>query len=158
MEDFRPMARRLPDDALLRGFLSPSDASRPPVIAIVGAKDVPGQPVDRVGRYLLDAGYAVLPVHHVRSAVWGMRAYPDIASLPSPVTVVVLFRASQHCPAHARDVLALPSRPVCFWMQSGIASEEACAVLSGSGIVVVEDACIMVEHARLFPRSSGGSA
>lgn len=35
-------------------------------IAIVGAKDVPGQPVDTVGRYLIEAGYTVFPVHPVR--------------------------------------------------------------------------------------------
>ena len=51
-------------------------------IAIVGAKDKAGQPVDRVGRYLLDKGYTIFPVHPVRKTVWGLTAYPDLASLP----------------------------------------------------------------------------
>ena len=93
-------------------------------IAIVGAKDKAGQPVDRGGRYLLDKGYTIFPVHP--------------------------FRAPQYCPAHAQEVLALPWKPLCFWMQEGIRSAEARALLEPEQILVVEDLCLMVEHARLL--------
>ena len=75
-------------------------------IAIVGAKDKPGQPVDRVSRYLMEKGYEIYPVHPVRQTVWGLTAYPHLASLPGPVDIVNLFRAPQYCPDHAREVLA----------------------------------------------------
>lgn len=117
-------------------------------IAIVGAKDKAGQPVDRVGRYLLDKGYTIFPVHPVRKTVWGLTAYPDLASLPQPVDIIDLFRAPQYCPAHAQEVLALPWKPLCFWMQEGIRSAEARALLEPEQILVVEDLCLMVEHAR----------
>ena len=104
-------------------------------IAIVGAKDKAGQPVDRVGRYLLDKGYTIFPVHPVRKTVWGLTAYPDLASLPQPVDIIDLFRAPQYCPAHA---------------QEGIRSAEARALLEPEQILVVEDLCLMVEHARLL--------
>lgn len=123
-------------------------------IAIVGAKDKPGQPVDRVGRYLIDKGYEIYPVHPVRTTVWGLAAYPDLASLPGPVDIVNLFRAPQYCPEHAREVLALPWRPAVFWMQQGIHSPEARVLLTALGITVIEDACIMVEHARLLPNAA----
>ncbi|MDR1855614.1 MAG: CoA-binding protein [Desulfovibrio sp.] len=123
----------------------------PARIAIVGAKDVPGQPVDRVGRHLLEAGHTVIPVHPVRRTVWGLPAHPDLSSLPEPVDIVVLFRASACCPDHAREVLAMPERPGCLWMQLGIESGEARGILAGSGVEVVEDACVMVERMRLFP-------
>ena len=119
-------------------------------IAIVGAKDKAGQPVDRVGRYLLDKGYTIFPVHPVRKTVWGLTAYPDLASLPQPVDIIDLFRAPQYCPAHAQEVLALPWKPLCFWMQEGIRSAEARALLEPEQILVVEDLCLMVEHARLL--------
>ena len=108
-------------------------------IAIVGAKDKAGQPVDRVGRYLLDKGYTIFPVHPVRKTVWGLTAYPDLASLPQPVDIIDLFRAPQYCPAHAQEVLALPWKPLCFWMQEGIRSAEARALLEPEQILVVED-------------------
>ncbi len=119
-------------------------------IAILGAKDKAGQPVDRVGRYLLAAGYQVYPVHPVRRKVWGLPAWPDCAALPQPVDIIVLFRAPAYCAAHAAEVLALPWRPAAFWMQQGIRSPEAGGLLAGRGIAVIEDACIMTEHIRLL--------
>lgn len=118
-------------------------------IAIVGAKDKPGQPVDRVGRYLMDAGYTIFPVHPKRASVWGLAAYRTLADVPAPIDLVDLFRVGEACPAHAEEVLRLQSRPRCFWMQSGIFSPEARSILNGSGILVVEDRCLMVDHARL---------
>lgn len=118
-------------------------------IAIVGAKDKPGQPVDRVGRSLIDAGFRVIPVHPKRAVVWGLPAYPSLADIPEPVDLVNLFRNAEACPEHARETLALASRPKCFWMQSGIVSLEAEAILQGSGIALVQDRCLMVDHARL---------
>lgn len=115
-------------------------------IAIVGAKDKAGHPVDRVGRYLLEQGFTVRPVHPVRRTVWGLPAWPSLADLSQPVDIINLFRAPEACPAHARETLALPWKPRCFWMQEGIRSAEARALLEPAGILVVEDACIMVEH------------
>ena len=126
-------------------------------IALVGAKDKAGQPVDRVGRYLLEQGFTVYPVHPVRRTVWGLSAYPSLAELPQPVDIITLFRAPEACPAHARETLALPWRPRCFWMQEGLRSEAARALLEPAGILVVEDACIMVEH-NLIIRGSDGAA
>lgn len=133
------------DETALRPILQ--NARR---IAILGAKDKPGQPVDTVGRYLLNQGYVVYPVHPARKTVWGLEAFPDVAALPEPVDVIDVFRASIHCPGHAREVLALPWRPKLFWMQLGISSAEARDALAGTGVEVVENACLMVEHARLL--------
>ena len=136
-------------DDTLRDLLS-----RASTIAILGAKDKPGSPVDRVGRYLMAAGYRVFPVHPVRKTVWGMPAAARLEDLPSQGVlpdIVCLFRAAEHCPAHARETLALPRRPLLFWMQEGIRSPEAGEMLSREGIAVAEDRCIQTEHRRLFP-------
>ena len=133
------------DDRLMRAVLGESRS-----IAIIGAKDKPGQAVDRVGRYLLEQGYRVVPVHPVRKTVWGLPAFASIAELPEPVDIINLFRAPEYCPGHAQEVLALGWKPKVFWMQLGIRSPEARQALSETGITVVEDSCIMVEHARLL--------
>lgn len=119
-------------------------------IAIVGAKDKPGQPVDRVGRYLIDAGFTVIPVHPKRPTVWGLAAYPTLDAVPVAIDLVDLFRAADACPEHARETLALKTRPRAFWMQSGIVSAEAREILKDSGVFVVEDRCLMVDHAQLI--------
>jgi uncharacterized protein len=121
-------------------------------IAVVGAKDKPGQPVDRVGRYLIDAGFEVAPVHPKRRSVWGLPTYPSLLEIPHPVDLVNLFRASEHCPDHARECLRMDRLPGIFWMQAGIRSSEARQLLAQSPVVIVEDSCLMVEHQRLLRR------
>jgi uncharacterized protein len=123
-------------------------------IAVVGAKDKPGQPVDRVGRYLMDAGFRVIPVHPKRTEVWGLPAYPTLGDIPEPVDLVDLFRAAEACPAHAQEVLRLSPLPLCFWMQSGIVSPEARALFAGRQVLVVEDRCLMVDHRKLMAAGS----
>ncbi|OBQ46173.1 CoA-binding protein [Halodesulfovibrio spirochaetisodalis] len=119
------------------------------VIAVIGAKDKAGQPVNMVGTYLIDQGYTVIPVHPIRQNVWGLTTYKTIADIPVPVDIVNVFRASQYCADHADEVLELKHTPKMFWMQSGIRSQEAGEKLAANGIAVVEDKCIMVEHSRL---------
>ena len=122
-------------------------------IAIVGAKDAPGQPVAHVGEYLINAGFTIFPIHPVRQEVWGLPTYKSIGDLPGPVDLIDLFRAAEYCPDHAREVLALTKKPRAFWMQLGIASPEAAALLRDEGIAVIQDRCLKVEHYRLLAKA-----
>ncbi len=137
-----------PDDNVLRAMFECVHS-----IAIVGAKDIAGQPVDRVGRYLIREGFEVFPIHPKRTGVWGLVTYRNLVALPKPVDMVVLFRASQLCFSHAVEVLRLAIKPACFWMQEGIFSKDSRALLEPAGVTVVENACVMVEHARLFGKT-----
>lgn len=121
-------------------------------IAIIGAKDKEGQPVDRVGRYLLAHGYTLVPVHPVRKNVWGLETYPSINELPSGVIIdaLVLFRASEYCAAHAREALQLAPLPKVFWMQEGIFCPESTKLMEEAGVAVVQNRCIKIEHERLL--------
>lgn len=125
-------------------------------IAIIGAKDKEGQPVDTVGRYLLRAGYTLVPVHPVRKDVWGLKTYASIEELPETPDAVVLFRASEHCAAHAREVLWLRSLPKVFWMQESISCPESAAMLERVGVAVLQNVCIKKEHERLLAGSPLG--
>jgi len=132
-------------NSLLKELLVPGKT-----IALIGAKDRPGTEVDMVGRFMLSAGFRVIPVHPARASVWGIPARKTMAEIDEPIDIVNLFRAPASCPAHAVETLALARRPACFWMQSGIASPEARTMLAPAGVVVVEDRCIMVEYRRLW--------
>jgi len=120
------------------------------IIALVGAKDTPGQPVDAVGRYLMQAGYTVWPVHPVRRNVWGLPTFSSLAALPGKADIINLFRSASACLEHAREVRTLPWKPSAFWIQTGIRSPEAGRMLAAHGICVMEDLCVMVEHRRIF--------
>ncbi len=122
-------------------------------IAIIGAKDKAGQPVDNVGRYLIWAGYEVYPVHPVRSNVWGLPTYKSIQDIEVQVDIVNVFRASVHCAQHAREVVHRHERGLhcsCFWMQEGISSPEAAEILQGRQVQIVENMCIKTMHKHFF--------
>lgn len=118
-------------------------------IAIVGAKDKPGEAVDDVGRYLIKAGYTVIPVHPVRENVWGLPTYKTLADIPCPVDIVDVFRAAEYCEAHAHEAAALPHKPKVFWMQLGIHSDAAKKVAEAAGMTVVSDHCTKIEHRKI---------
>lgn len=138
------MSLPLPSDTAIRTLFEESR-----VIAVIGAKDKAGQPVDDVGRYLMAAGYKVIPVHPVRQNVWGLPTYRSIEEIPEPVDIVDVFRASGFCLEHARETLRLASRPRCFWMQLGVSNSEASKLVEDGGILSVSDKCIKIEHMRL---------
>ena len=119
-------------------------------IAIVGAKDKAGAPVEHVGRYLLDNGYRILPIHPIRKTAWGIDCYKSLLDLTEVPDIVCLFRASDACFEHAQEIMRTSWRPKVFWMQSGIFSKEAGQLMSSENIIVVEDACMEREHKRLM--------
>lgn len=133
-----------PSDNILKNILSQSKT-----IAIIGAKDEENTPVNRVGQYLLEMGYIVIPVHPIRKSVWGIPTYVSITEIPVPIDIVNLFRSPEFCPTHAYEVISLLKPPQVFWMQQGITSPEAVGILQQSEIIAIENLCIMVEHKRL---------
>ncbi|MDR2727113.1 MAG: CoA-binding protein, partial [Deltaproteobacteria bacterium] len=117
----------------------------PRTIAIVGAKDKPGEAVDSVGRYLIRAGFTIVPIHPARREVWGLKAYPHLGDVPAPIDIVNVFRAPEYCAGHAREAAALTPRPGTFWMQLGITNAEASRIAAEAGMDVADDCCIMIE-------------
>lgn len=134
------------DHRLIRAILAKTKS-----VAVLGARDNPGRPVDMVGRYMLERGFTLFPVHPVRKSVWDIPAVKTVLDLPQPVDLVLLFRAPEHCLGHAHECLAMPVRAKWFWMQSGIRSPEARTLLEPAGFGVIEDRCFKVEHERDLP-------
>jgi predicted CoA-binding protein len=134
------------DDALLDLL------TRVKTIAVVGIKAGEDEDAFRVPRYLQQQGYRILPVSPKLASVLGERCVASLADLVEAPDLVNLFRAPAHVPAHAEEILALAEKPRGVWMQLGISHPEAAAKLRAAGIDVVEDRCLMVEHARLFGR------
>jgi len=134
-----------PSDLVLLDLLR-----RVKTIAVVGIKAGEHDDAFRVPLYLQQQGYRILPISPKLDQVLGERCVRSLTDLVEAPDLVNLFRASPHIPAHAGEILALPQRPLCVWMQLGIRHPEASARLRAAGITVVEDMCLMVEHARLF--------
>jgi hypothetical protein len=123
-------------------------------IAVLGIKDGASDDAFRVPRYMQAHGYRIVPINPKLATVLGEAAKAKLAEITGGVDLVNVFRASQHVPAHAEEILALSPRPLGVWLQLGITHAEAAARLEAAGIAVVQDRCLMVEHRRLL----GGAA
>jgi uncharacterized protein len=117
-------------------------------IALVGASPKPSRPSHRVMRYLLDAGYRVIPVRpRDCDEVLGVPCVASLAEIDEPIDLVDVFRRAEHAPGHAREAVAAGAGA--FWLQLGLVSEEARRIVEGAAIDYVEDACTAVVHRQM---------
>lgn len=137
-----------PSDAAIRALLLTR-----PVIALVGASSKNGRASHGVMRGLLAAGYTVIPVNPNEAQVHGQKAYPDLASVPTAIDLVDVFRRAEETPAIARAAVAVGARAL--WLQIGVVNEEAAGIARDAGLMVVMDRCLAVEHGRLVGTSVG---
>ncbi|MDL2716445.1 MAG: CoA-binding protein [Acidobacteriota bacterium] len=118
-------------------------------IAVVGCSPEESRPSNVIARYLLRAGYDVIPVNPGHVELLGRTCYPDLASIPKDVRVdiVDVFRRSVFVPEIASA--ALERGAGFFWMQDGVVDEEAAQRLVAAGIGVAMDRCIYRDHVSL---------
>ena len=136
-----------PDD-LLRDLLRATKT-----IAVVGASLNPARPVFGVMRYLIDAGYRVIPVNPGQAGreILGQRVFATLADVPEPVDLVDIFRRQAALAGVVDESLRLKPRPRAIWMQLDLSDDAAAAAKAeAAGLVVVMDRCIKIEHARLM--------
>ena len=115
-------------------------------VAVVGLSDKPDRPSHVVARYLRGKGYRVIPVNPMIREVLGEKSYGSLAEIPGGVDLVDVFRKSETVPAIAEEAIRIGANY--FWMQEGVANEEARTRLAAAGIPVVMDRCVMKELAK----------
>jgi uncharacterized protein len=118
-------------------------------IAVLGIKTEAqaDQPAFYVPKYLVTAGFEVIPVpvyYPEVTEILGKRVYRRLMDIPGNIDLVNVFRRSQDINGHVEDILA--KMPTAVWFQSGIRNDAAAETLAQGGIKVVQDRCLMVEH------------
>jgi uncharacterized protein len=118
-------------------------------IAVLGIKTEAqaDQPAFYVAKYLVTAGFEVMPVpvyYPEVMEILGKRVYRRLMEIAGNIDLVDVFRRSQDIDAHVEDILA--KKPTAVWFQSGIRNDAAAETLAKAGIKVVQDRCLMVEH------------
>ena len=122
-------------------------------IAMVGASPNPSKPSHGVMRYLLDAGYRVIPVRVDGCAdVLGVPCVSSLHEIDEPIDMVDVFRRPEFCPPHAREAVEVGARSL--WLQLGIRSDESRRIAAAGGLAYVEDACTAALHARCLAREA----
>ena len=140
--------RRLPDcrdDQWIREQLG-----RHGVVAVVGMSPRLDRPSRRVGLYLSNRGFTVIPVHPVAERVADLRAYSSLEAIPRDVGVEIVdvCVAAKRVGPIADQAAQIRARVI--WFQPGAenpAEEERAKEL---GLDVVSGRCIMADYRRLI--------
>ncbi|MEJ7846837.1 MAG: CoA-binding protein [Pyrinomonadaceae bacterium] len=122
-------------------------------IAVLGIKPEThsSQPAFYVSKYMANAGYEIIPVpvyYPDATEILGQKVYRNLADVPVGIDLLNVFRRSEDIPKHTAEILA--KKPKAVWFQLGIRNDEVAEKLAKSGIQVVQDLCLMVEHRTLL--------
>jgi len=113
-------------------------------IAVVGLSPKECRPSNMVARYLIDAGYTVIPVNPGQDKILGLPCYPNLTAIPTPVDIVNIFRRSEDVPPIVAEAIAIGARMI--WMQEGVIHAEAARTAQAAGLGVGMDRCIKTVH------------
>ena len=133
----------MPDIPTLRRILAECQT-----IAVVGLSAKWHRPSFFAAKYLQDHGYRVIPVNPNYEEILGEACYPNLEAIPEQVDMVDLFQKPEITPDYARQAVKIGARAL--WLQLGIVNEEARQIGEASGLDVVMNRCVKIEHARLF--------
>ena len=122
-------------------------------IAVVGMSDKTWRASYHIGHYLHEHGYRVLPVNPAIESAMGLKSYADLdaaqaaamAETGKGIDLVDVFRASEHVPPIADDVIRL--KIPYLWLQDEVVDDEAVARAEAAGVKCVQNDCIFRRHA-----------
>lgn len=114
-------------------------------IAVVGASPDPKKDSHKVSKYLLEAGYNIIPIYPKEEMILGQKVYRSLADIEVPVDMVVVFRKPEVVDTIADECIARGDVKV-LWTQLGIVNNPASQKAKDAGISVVQSRCAMVEH------------
>jgi predicted CoA-binding protein len=134
----------LPDGATAEGDPILDILKKCKTIAVVGLSSNPARASYEVTEYMQRAGYRIIPVNPNETEVLGEKSYARLEDVPGEIEIVDVFRRSEDVPPVVESALRLRAKVV--WMQLGIENAEAAEWARAAGLIVVEDACILVEH------------
>lgn len=118
-------------------------------VAVVGLSPRPERDSHRVARYMQAHGWRIVPVNPMATGqtLLGEPVYPDLieAARHERIDLVNCFRNSADIPPLVEAAIAIGAQGV--WMQLGVAHEAAAARARQAGLRVVQNRCLMIDHA-----------
>ena len=117
-------------------------------IAVVGASPNPSRPSNWISQYLMQKGYKVIPVNPGHNELFGLKCYPDVASIDEEVDIVNIYRRSDQVVPIVESALQKTSLKL-VWMQDNVYNEAAAQLLIDAGIPVIMNDCISRVHQHL---------
>ena len=117
-------------------------------IAMVGVSNNQARPSNFVATYLMSSStnFEIYFVNPAVDEILGQRCYASLEDLPESPDMVDVFRRSEDLPEVAQQAVAVGAKSL--WVQLGLWSVEAASIATQSGLDVVMDRCLKIEHAR----------
>ena len=119
-------------------------------IAVVGLSPKENRPSNLVGRYLIDAGYTIIPVNPGHTEILGKKCYPSLTEINEQVDIVDIFRRSEDVLPIVEEAITIGAKII--WMQLGVVNHQAAARAEEAGLTVIMDRCIKIDHNDLFKK------
>ncbi|MDR7308588.1 CoA-binding protein [Rhodoferax saidenbachensis] len=122
--------------------------SKPLTVAVVGLSPKTHRDSFGVAQYMQAHGWRIVPINPNASEILGEKAYPTLteAAQHERIELVNVFRNSADVPPVVDEAIAIGAPAI--WLQLGIAHEVAAAKARAAGLLVVQNKCLKVEHAR----------
>jgi len=120
-------------------------------VAVVGLSPKPHRDSYEVAHYMQKQGWRIIPVNPVAAAsgelILGEKVYATLqdAAQHEKIDLVDVFRNSADVPPIAQDAMAIGAQAL--WLQLGIENAAAAAAAQAAGLRVVQNKCLLIEHA-----------
>ena len=115
-------------------------------VALVGVSSNPIRSSNFVASYLVRTPFRTYPVNPAYDEVLGLECYDTLADLPEVPDIVDVFRRHDAIPEVVDQAIEVGAKVV--WLQLGLRHDEAARKAADAGLLVVQDRCLKIEHAR----------
>ncbi len=119
-------------------------------VALVGVSSNPIRSSNFVASYLVRTPFRTYPVNPAYDEVLGLKCYDSLRDLPEVPDIVDVFRRHDAIPDVVDEAIEIGAKVV--WFQLGLRHEEAARKAADAGLLVVQDRCLKIEHARFSGR------
>ena len=127
--------------------------SRSKNIAVIGLSKNNTKDSYRISQYMERSGYQIIPVNPTADFIMNKKAFPSLLDLPKNIVkdldIVNIFRKSDHVLPIIKECIEIKKKYDnlnTIWMQIGIQNNNANMLLSKTGLNIVMNKCIMIEH------------
>jgi predicted CoA-binding protein len=120
-------------------------------VAVVGLSPKPHRDSYEVAHYMQQQGWRIIPVNPIAAAsgepILGEKVYATLkdAAQHEKIDLVDVFRNAEDVPPVAAEAIAIGAQAL--WLQLGIEHADAAATAQAAGLRVVQNKCLLIEHA-----------
>lgn len=119
-------------------------------ITVYGLSNDPQKPSHYVPVFMREKGWDVIGTYPKEHSVGGFKIYKNLRDVPKESRKFIdVFRSSDKVPEIVDEILELGGTEF-LWLQFGISHPEAEKKAEASGIKVVSNRCLIIEHKRFF--------